>query len=220
MDGRRSLVLLFLICALVVSPTFAQTPTPATPPAGLTAGDVQAIQDTAKSIGVVFGIEKATPTPAVQTGNNQAPAEHQKTVADVADKAVDMVGRLVASAAQTLQKVAPDVWRILIKQQYAKAIGDLTIPFGLLLSMLVLNQIYFKKTRKITEACQGQCKEHSSDAHGWMWTTGTGLPVVGFVVSILWTLISLSNSIKFLINPEFYAIRDLLMMLLNKGQTM
>lgn len=217
---RTAKFALVFALAVMLAPMLALAETPAaspTPPAGLTAEDVKTIQDAAQGLSVAFGVQTPTPAPQVSA----TPAQ-PKTVAEVADKAVDMVGRLVASAAQTLQKVAPDVWRILIKQQYAKAIGDLTLPVGLFMIALVFNGVYFKSVRKIREGCaakQGHCG-HSSDTHTWYSFCGNVLPVILFSILGIWTFAQLASSIKYLINPEFYAIRDLLTMILNKGQVL
>lgn len=166
-------------------------------------------------LGKAFGVEPEKPAASAPAEQEPTPAPEKKTMAQVADKALDMAGGLVAQVAATLQKVAPSVWRIMIKQQYAKAAGDLIIPFGLIVGMMIINRKYLKGYRDLVAKCDVNCKHDHMSGRVY----GYGLPAAAYSIGGLWFLIALSYSIKYLINPEFYAIRDLLIMLLNPSQT-
>ena len=172
-------------------------------PSGLTPEDVKQLQESAQGLRQVFGIEQSVAPVSVQTTTPQAAS--RPTMAEVADKAVDIVNRMVVSAVESIQKVAPDVWRIMIKQQYARAAGDLMVPAGLLITVLVLNATYLRRLRMLSTECKERAVEkkkardtETSDgrrrglddeikqAEGVVaaWVLGYGVPVFGYLVSI------------------------------------
>lgn len=155
----------------------------------------------------VFGIEKA---PQAQPSQNQQQPAQKKTVVDVADKALDMVNKMVADIAATLNNVAPEVWRIMMKQQYAQAISDLIVPWGLLL----FSFCYMKAFGR-TFGVKWMVKEES-DIGDFKRVVGYAIPVCAMVITGIWGIVNLAGSIKILINPEFYAIKNLVLILLGK----
>ena len=194
----------FVITLLFV-PAFALAQQ-ASPPAekvsdGLNAQDVQTLKDAVTTLQDSF----APQTPASgQPATSPAPAK--KSMAEVADKVVDLGARAIAQAAGTVQKVAPEVWRIMIRQQYAKAAGLLTVPGG----MFLLGVFAWFKTKKVREQDDGD--------NDTRFMIGYALPLGLMSVFGLWFLNRLADSIMYLFNPEYYAFRDLLIMILNKGQ--
>src|SRR5687767_4312518 len=109
---------------LAASPLVAQEASPQ-PNDGLSKQDVEVLKDAVSALQDSFA-PTASPAPGAQA----SPAPPQKNMADVADKVVDLGARAIAQAAGTVQKVAPEVWRIMIRQQYAKAAGLLVVPTG------------------------------------------------------------------------------------------
>jgi|GEM_PF-3760302 len=206
MKFLRAIAMAALISMATLIPASALAQTGSGTNMALNKEDVKQIQEASRGLNQVFGIEAPAPKPTELSEQPQ-----QKTLTDVADKAVDMVGRLVATAAATLQKVAPDVWRIMIKQQYAKALGDLLLPWLLFFGGIVLSSI--KAGSWKLEA------NPSSDELAARLLVVVAAPAVVCALTFIWGAVALKNSIMLLVNPEFYAIRDLLIMLLNKGQT-
>jgi hypothetical protein len=186
----------------------------------VTREDAAAVQKGVEELGQMFGVEKPKPTQHVPV----APAQ-TKTVADVMDKAVDKISDVVGAMAQAINNVAPDVWRIMLKQQYAKAISEVVVPtvFGIILvvAWLCLRalRVRIKKADPDVTFCKKNEEGKSTDdptlyggAAIIMWIIGV---IFGF--DALWFGNRLADSSLLLINPEFYAIQDLLRMILNKG---
>src|SRR3989344_5278597 len=65
----------------------------------LTAEEKEKMISEIQNLGVLMGVRDA---------QSQQPAE--KNMADVADRALDMVEKSVVSIGQSLEKVAPDIW--------------------------------------------------------------------------------------------------------------
>ena len=122
---------------------------------------------------------------------------------------------MVAQSAATLQKVAPDVWRIMIRQQYAKALGGVVFPLGMSLLAFIFAVVLHRKSG----AWVFKKETWQRDPDGvfaFLLLFITWAPLIVFTIAFL---SGLTESIKFLINPEFYAIRDLILVLLGKGGT-
>lgn len=163
-------------------------------------------QDKAKAqkeledLGKAFGAEP-------QTEKKETP--QPKTIADVADKALDKVGDLVSSIASNMQKIAPEVWRIMIRQQYAKAIAGPVTPLGLLLLVFFYRHILSKRFK--IDSVDNEPNQPS------FWFARV-IPVFFLIVFGGWLFGEIGSSVKILINPEYYAVRDLVQLLLNRGQ--
>lgn len=145
---------------------------------------------------------------AVGLGAEAAPAEG-KTLAEVSDKALSMLEKSVSTVAAGVEKAAPQVWRVALRQQYARAIAPLIVPFGACCLLFPLALFAWRK--------------------GWAWsltdgaweTPGPFLLWVGVAAAVLvpgfFLLRQLQESTLLLINPEWYALRDLVQLLLGKS---
>lgn len=135
----------------------------------------------------------------------------EKTMADVSDKALDMLGAAVGTVAETLKKIGPEVWRIMIIQQYAKAAQ---ILFGYIFALIASLIIFFaaRKGLAIKEDEQGY------DAKDWRGFKIFLKGVTWFVPCLcaLLVAINLPDAIAMLINPEYYALKDLLGLMTGK----
>lgn len=196
-------------CTIALSHSVAQAEEPASATKGaLTPADETKLREQIGRLAGAFGVEPEKP--AAPPAPQPAPEPEKKTMAEVADKALDMASGLVGEVAATLQKVAPHVWRIMVKQQYAKAAADLVLPWGLVLITFAYMRI-MKKRWPIDGGA-------GSDEKTARKIIGSIAPACLAGIFAIWGVIALGDTIKYLINPEFYAIRDLLIMLLNKGQ--
>lgn len=143
--------------------------------------------------------------------NRVLPGETKpRTAVDVADRALDMFGGLVVSISSAMQKAAPEVWRIMIRQQYAKAFADLTTPWMLLMMVIAYWNIIGKKYRERYL----KSTDYNDDvqfANG----ISIGISLVAGAAFCVWGIVAFSTSAKYLINPEFYAVRDILVLLIN-----
>ncbi len=148
------------------------------------------------------------------TGNGEA----KKTLVDVLDKALDLTSGMVAKVSKNLETYAPKVWGIMIKQQYANAIADAILPF-----ILVLVSIGFiLYSRGIPETGGGgipRWKELDGNDGDEVapWFIARLAPILCVIAFSIWLVAEIALSTKLLINPEFYAIQDLMKIFLTKG---
>lgn len=152
-----------------------------------------------------------------------APAPQGKSMADVADKALDISTKYIGQAASIIEKAAPRVWAVMVRQQYAKAIGEILGPFlwMLMIPLLAATVRHFWKPRPIpenhncrTEACGGHA---SSDERACHIAFTLAVPAAGTAIAGAVFIYNLAQSSMYLINPEYYAIKDLVQILLHPG---
>lgn len=127
----------------------------------------------------------------------------EKTAADVADRAIDLFGGMIGTLSENLKKIAPEVWRIMILQQYSKAVKDVIFHAILLITSVII-LFYLKKNIKI--------KDYStySDDRTFVIIFTRIAPMISIIVFSICLAVSVSNSVAYLINPEYYAIKDML----------
>jgi hypothetical protein len=125
------------------------------------------------------------------------------TFAGVADKTVSETFSLIKDGASvlgdTVKKVAPEVWRVLILQQYVKAAQGIFIP----LMVLILAGLYYKIINKVWK------KPEYDDDFGHQVCCKV-LPIGVLIITFVVFIIGISNAIQYIINPEYSAILDLL----------
>lgn len=170
--------------------------------------DAVAVQKGVQELGKLFNIE----TPKQPEPAASAPSNAEKTVAQVMDKAIDKVSDVVGAMAQAINNIAPEVWRIMLKQQYAKAIMACVVPVGVILILLAYMGLvgkYWKPEKKTSAYEMTEWEARMACVRV--------IPIALTCVAALWFFNRLADSIALLINPEFYAIQDLLRMILNKG---
>lgn len=131
-------------------------------------------------------------------------------MAEVADRALSILSGYVGVVAETMKKVAPEVWRIMVRQQYANAIAGPFVPFALIMFVA----IYAVVTARWWDKTKVEPRSDEAVARVWLVHV---IPFALFIVFGIWTSIRLSYSVQMLINPEYYAFRDLVHILLNKG---
>lgn len=170
--------------------------------AAFTPEEKQQVLEALKVIQGQFGEQKAAP-------KQEAPKEQGKTVADVADKALDISTKYIGQVVGVLEKAAPHVWRVMVLQQYAKAIGTVIGPF-LWLFFIPFLAFLVRYFWKISD-------RSSSDER----STRTGItlviPGVAFAIASGFFISGVMDSAMYIINPEYYAIKDLITMLLHPG---
>jgi len=143
------------------------------------------------------------------------------TAADVADKALVMLGSAVGNIANKLKEISPEVWRIMVRQQYAKAAATLVYPlswaFGALFISVILRKFLWKTT-DITarrEALKNRVYQDGLDDEQFIHTIVTGVvPLLIVAIALIVTGYHAAEAISWVINPEFYAIRDIFILVL------
>ncbi len=209
------LLAIFLVVANVIAQNNTAQPAPATSPAPPTVDsnqekmNAEQVQQAKK-----FLEQLVEPKQQTTTGSNKTP--ESKTMADVLDKGVDMFAGYVTSVSEMIKNIAPDVWRIMIRQQYAKAVSYVIQPFFFLLMVFVYHW-FAKRWFKIS--AEDKLVDFSTD--GLSWRTGflSIIPMIAGLGCGIWFTLGLSSAMQILINPEYYALKDLISMILGK-QTM
>ncbi len=190
---------------------------PASTEASMSSQEQAKLRQGLQTLSEAFGVEQPKPAmPNAQPQNQQA-QKQAKTPAELADKALDMVSNVTAQLSDQLQKMAPEVWRIMVTQQIANAIAEITFPLGLIVSALMFMWIGGKMWKYdkdqdywVSYGIDGNPTNHC------MWAVCMRfLPTVFCVIVGCNLMYHLSYSIRMLINPEYYAIRDLLTVLLH-----
>lgn len=168
------------------------------------------LQQELRTLGQAFGVEMPKPT---SSGSQQSQPSPEKTMAVVADKALDMVSGVTAKLSDQLQKVAPEVWRIMIRQQYANAIAEPLFPLGVMLCVFLF-MLLGGRAWKYDEK-EGWFSSADPTNRGIRALVMVAIPSVVICVTGIVAVYQLSYSIRILVNPEYYAIRDLLRVLIN-----
>jgi hypothetical protein len=187
--------LLLIIVLLFSVGVNAQAPAPTDTPKQPSADEIKQARETLRAI--------LDETP--ETKANQG-----KSVADVMDKGLDIVTGYVSTLEGVVSKFAPEVWRIMVKQQYAKAIAS-PLFWGLLLLVPLLVHYY---GRRSLGATKGQTLwEVDTRSDGFLYFLyGVAPMCVGIFFGVMFAW-SLTEGIMIAINPEYYALKDIINML-------
>ena len=156
-----------------------------------------------------------------EQGNEVAPASTD--MAAVADKALEMAdvrldqlfegtSALVGQLSDVMKNVAPEIWRIMIVQQYVKAIADLVLPACLFLVSLGFFLSFMKWWKPDFEKISYEDKGLVIAFH---FCFAKLIPIVLMVIFSILTVCALNSSIKYAINPEYYAVKDIMIMISN-----
>jgi hypothetical protein len=229
---KRLLVVLLMAFGLMIpAHSYAQTaPAPSgsvAPTNAMSPEDMakmrEQIQALSKALGNPDPAKPETPAKTDTPAATPAPADSAKptSAAEVASKAIDMMGNgankvvdMIGSAVGTLStnlsKIAPQVWRIMIVQQYAKAIDGIVTP-TLLLVLLGVVTIVLRKNIAPPAAWNQNWNDNDYPSF-WFRTI---IPTFFLCVFGVWFVADFGDSIKLLINPEFYAIKDILLLITN-----
>lgn len=204
------LVVILLITDLVIGQQAQQTTAQPSVQNQISQDEAKKLQESLSLLRQALGIEK--PTPAGQT----APQQPQKSMADVLDKLLDMMKTTVASLSEAMKKVAPEVWRIMVKQQYAKAFSNLVVPWGLFIIALNYTLIT-KKVWKMPDEPRWKPFDDAFTSRDARAIVTSFVPFMLGLIFSIWGVANLKDSILYLVNPQYYALRDLFMLLLNPG---
>ncbi|MGE5392426.1 MAG: hypothetical protein ACM3NH_01655 [Candidatus Saccharibacteria bacterium] len=111
----------------------------------------------------------------------------------------------------------------MLKQQYVKAVSQLVVPWGLVIFTLIWMWVTIGLRRKAEAALKDVAEKGSSrndsdnatfDLSMRQWISLYAPAIIGSIF-VIWGLNRLSDAIAYMVNPEFYAIRDLLQMIIN-----
>jgi uncharacterized protein YjeT (DUF2065 family) len=191
--------LLLIVLLFVSINVVGQEPSPTPINKQPTAAELKQAKETLKSL-----MDETTGTRPVQQEN--------KSVADVLDKGVDLFSGYVTTLEGVVSKYAPEVWRIMITQQYAKAISY-PLFWGLMLIGLC---IFYRTGRKYFGLEKGQAVFRAEEGTYLDDEDAPRVILVGVIPLILGVIFTarfffvLSESIMIAINPEYYALKDII----------
>lgn len=135
---KKMILFWIMLCFVLSASVFAEEQKQKTDSTvKLTQEEVKQLQEWAATLGKAFGINPDFKKEEKQETKEEIGVQQTKTFADVADKSLDMVKNLVISLSQTLEKAAPQIWRVMVKQQYARAIANLILPWSLFFITIV-----------------------------------------------------------------------------------
>jgi hypothetical protein len=120
-----------------------------------------------------------------------------QTVTGVIDRALGMIERFAVRAGETMERIAPDAWRVMVRQQYVKGVQRIALSLGFLFIAL----IYWLRTKNLAV---------DNNDEGFTFAVYRTMPVLCVVGGAIAFVICLSDALCFFINPEYYAIRDIL----------
>lgn len=206
--------------------TYAQTATQADSAAR--AQQQASEQQTIAAINALIGYvgKYATPADSAAQAKDTTGNKHA-TWGGIFDKALGMFSGAISKIAETLEQAAPYVWKIMVLQQYAKAAGGIAIPLGFLLFLFFYHH-YINKwwTGKADETFD----EMSSDSSSYSKSTGQGwgfrvffcrfIPLVGGLFVGGFLISAIQNAVLYTMNPYYYAIRDMIVLLLGTSHGM
>ena len=191
----RYLIAVLMLC----TPVLASAAPPDGGPA-VSQEDQEKLRGQVNALGQLLGVVK----PAAQP--SQSP-EH-KTAADVAEHALTLFSGALAQVAASIEKVAPELFRVMVRQQYAKAATNLVAPLGAIIITLLAGWFL----RRIWTL-----PKDGDDDYVAYNVIARVAPVVLALCFGIWFVVNLSDSAGYVLNPEFYAVKDLVTMVLNPG---
>ena len=126
----------------------------------------------------------------------------------VADRVLDIAVSAASRLEDAVTETAPHVWRVMVRQQYAKAVGGLVLPAGMLAVVLFLGS-------RLTRAAKAWKVEYYDDASNFF-VVGHVITTCAYVLCALLLLSAVSDTIMIMVNPEYYAMQDLAALIYTK----
>lgn len=100
------------------------------------------------------------------------------------------------------EKITPQVWRVVVRQQYTKAITNLVFPAMMLFFTLCYGVVSWKWIG------YPDWRECWSDNQMFQFLWSVLIPTAGVIIFGTWLSNEFADSVGFLMNPEYYAMQD------------
>ncbi len=120
----------------------------------------------------------------------------------------------IAQAAIQIELVAPDVWKMLVRQQYARALGDFVRPWFIVTVIAAYWYFFGVKWLKWLIAYGDRGGNEAAMAAMFGIIVAVLIPGIAAIWYAFVGIRELSTAITVVSNPGYYAIRDLLALLL------
>jgi hypothetical protein len=147
-----------------------------------------------------------------------------KTVGDALDKGLDMAKETVIYLAGKIEQVAPQLWRVLVIQQYVKGAMSLINPFGFLLVVLLYRHLVLKWWKPLPSdddpaepIIDKESDENPFTHKGWRGVFTIVIPLVMLVIGGVWLYSSITDAAGYFINPNYYALKDIIGLVRSPG---
>ncbi|MBI4142652.1 hypothetical protein HY480_02135 [Candidatus Uhrbacteria bacterium] len=152
---------------------------------------------------------------AASDAEGDAKARHRKELDLAIARLLTDSSAQIAQAAVQIERAAPDVWKMLVRQQYARALGDFARP--LLFFGVIAAYFWFfgrKWSKQVTEELGGD-----NEFGGFVLFQGiiVGIPAIIGISQGYHAIVALATAVTVISNPGYYAIRDLLALLLGSA---
>lgn len=118
-----------------------------------------------------------------------------KTMADVADKAVDKITAGVEAVAKAVEKVAPHVWEVLVRQAFAEGVVSLVTAAVTILVVSIAARLAWKRRKSLDD-----------DLWSPLLIPGGMIAAFGIVFAIM----ELRDGLLHVLTPEYYAATQLI----------
>jgi hypothetical protein len=215
----------------------AQQAAPSQQSSGGQKPDLQEVKRNIAPLAGAFGVTTPAPPESAAESSSESsqspPAAEHKTIGDVADKALGDVEQMTGKIAGTIEKLAPKVWEIMVRQQYAKAFAAPLPALAWIASMFVFSSIVrsfwkkmpgdefeMKSVKNREDGGTGETSQltNAGEINLFRAIVAIFLPTAVVCISILFLFGELRQTILYLINPEYYAVQDLLSSIMSGGQ--
>jgi hypothetical protein len=141
-----------------------------------------------------------------------------KNMADVADKAVDKLAGGIEAVAKAVEKVAPHVWEILVRQARVAGVTELaTLAFSFCIFAILVVLARRLANQTVERRVRGEMEKMR---RGFMDSTNDDCPTAAFpfllaalalapflVVRVFWYM---PESIQKIATPEYFAAQELI----------
>ena len=207
----KNILLTFTLLVISIVGLQAQTPQTTTTPAVVITSTQS--QPSAEDIKKAKETIQELLNSDIQTSKQSQATSQTKNVADVMEKGLDVLSGYVATLEGVVSKFAPEICRIMILQQYSKAIGYPLFWGLMLLSVFIIYKILrsWWGLSKDSNTMQQQTDE-DDDGYVFRVFLSIVLLICGGVFSVFF-LNALSDSVMIAINPEYYALKDIIQLL-------
>lgn len=155
-----------------------------------------------------------------QQGLDSNTISQSKNIPDIVDKALDKFGTAISVIYANVQKAAPKVWMIMMQQQYAKAISSLAGPVFWLIVLIFTYRHLGKRWPASVDEIGGSSTSDKQFGYWFRVVITKGLPIFFIFIACCSLFLRLRDASLLFINPEYYAIRDLLVLLLGSSHGM
>lgn len=217
-----SVLAIFFFCVA----TFAQTPSQSQPAQPSTASSIlDRLKDPQQAKQLQQALDILQQVANAKAENTKG--DGHATVGDALDKGLDMAKETVVYLAGKIEQVAPQLWRVLVVQQYVKGATSLINPLGFLLVILLYRRLLLKwwkpqpgdddpKERAFTEAV-GEDEIPFPTRKGWRGLLSIAVPLAMLVIGGIWFCSSITDAAGYFINPNYYALKDIITLVKNPG---